>query len=56
MNELKDNLTDSPNVELLKEDINNKIIQMAKGIEFRSDKKEVMEKIQSYISLLNKFN
>ncbi|SCI52418.1 MULTISPECIES: hypothetical protein [unclassified Romboutsia] len=55
MNELNKNLT-SQEKELVINLLNNEILQMARGIEFRQDKKEVMEKLKSYTDLLDKIN
>ena len=53
MNEFERNLSDLE-LESVKTLINNKIIALCNGLEFRPDKKEVMNKIQSYRELLEK--
>ncbi len=53
MNEFERSLSDLE-LESVKTLINNRIIDLCNGLEFRQDKKEVMNKIQSYTELLEK--
>ena len=55
MSELNNNLS-MQEKSIIKNLLNDEILQMARGFEFRQDKKEVMDKIKLYNELLDKIN